>query len=171
MISDTFINRPRLAIVVSLIIMLAGVLCLVNLPIAEYPEVAPPQIIVRAIYPGASSQVVADTVASVIESEVNGVENMVYFSSNSDNSGTYMLTITFESGIDTDIAQVNVQNAVRRAESSLPTEVKALGIDVLKRSSDILAVYVFSSEKEQFSKLYMSNYISMNVKDPLARIN
>lgn len=171
MISDTFINRPRLAIVVSLIIMLAGVLCLVNLPIAEYPEVAPPQIIVRAIYPGASSQVVADTVASVIESEVNGVENMVYFSSNSDNSGTYMLTITFESGIDTDIAQVNVQNAVRRAESSLPTEVKALGIDVIKRNSDILAVYVFSTEKEQFSKLYMSNYISMNVKDPLARIN
>ncbi|MDD4180382.1 MAG: efflux RND transporter permease subunit [Victivallaceae bacterium] len=170
MISEVFINRPRLAIVVSLIIMLGGVLCLFNLPIAEYPEVAPPQVIVFANYPGASSQVIADTVASIIESEINSVENMVYFSSNSDNSGNYMLTITFESGINTDIAQVNVQNAVSRAETSLPAEVRALGIDVIKRNSDMLAVYVFSSADNKLSKLEMSNYVSINVKDPIARI-
>ena len=171
MISEVFINRPRLAIVVSLIIMLGGVLCLFNLPIAEYPEVAPPQVLVRASYPGASSQVIADTVASIIESEINGVEDMVYFSSNSDNSGNYSLSITFQSGINTDIAQVNVQNAVSRAENLLPAEVRALGIDVMKRNSDMLAVYVFSSENKNLTKLFMSNYISMNVKDPLARIN
>ena len=171
MISALFIRRPKLAIVISLVFVIAGSMCLSRIPVAEYPEIAPPQITVRASYPGASSQVIADTVASPIESEVNGVEGMIYFSSSSDNSGNYQLTVTFESGTNTDIAQVNVQNAIQRAQPSLPSEVVALGITVRKQSSDILGVFVFSSDDGSLSKLDMSNYVSMNVKDALARID
>ena len=112
MLSQIFIDRPKLAIVIALVTMLLGAMCITNVPVAEYPEIAPPQIMVTASYPGASAEVIADTVASVIESEINGIEDMIYFSSTSDNSGNYQLSITFKSGTDTDIAQVNVQNAV-----------------------------------------------------------
>jgi hydrophobe/amphiphile efflux-1 (HAE1) family protein len=170
MISDVFIKRPKLAIVIALVIMLGGILCMMQIPVAEYPEIAPPQIMVVANYPGASAQVVADTVAAVVESEINGVENMLYFSSNSDNSGGYQLTVTFKPGTNTDIAQVNVQNAVQRSEPSLPGDVRQLGIQVMKRSSDMLGVFVFSSTDKNTSKLFMSNYVSINVKDAVARI-
>ena len=135
MISQIFIDRPKLSIVISVVTVLAGVLCLTQVPIAEYPEIAPPTINVSASYPGASAQVIAETVGAIIEAEVNGVEDMIYFSSTSDNSGNYSLTITFESGTNDDMAQVNVQNAVQRAEPSLPEEVKALGVTVRKRSA------------------------------------
>lgn len=171
MISATFIKRPKLAIVISVITVLAGIICISKIPVAEYPEVAPPQVIVRASYPGASSQVITDTVAATIESEVNGVENMLYFSSTSDNNGNYQLRVTFKSGSDGDINQVNVQNAIQRAEPSLPTEVKNIGITVSKQSSDMLGVFAFYSENDSISKLFMSNYVSMNVKDALARID
>ena len=105
MFSKIFIDRPKFAFVISILFMLAGTICLFRLPVAEYPEIAPPTITVSAVYPGASSQVVAETVASVIEEQVNGIEDMMYFSSTSDNSGNYTLTLTFESGVDSDIAQ------------------------------------------------------------------
>ncbi len=171
MISRIFIERPKLAIVISIVTVLAGAMCLVKAPIAEYPEIAPPSIMVTANYPGASAQVIADTVATIIEAEANGIEDMIYFTSKSDNSGNYQLSITFESGTDTDIAQVNVQNAVRRAEPSLPSEVKALGIQVRKRSSDILAMYAFTTDGSEISQLELSNYIRIHVRDELARIN
>ncbi len=169
MISAIFIRRPKLAMVISLAIVIAGLMCINNIPIAEYPEVAPPQIVVRAYYPGASAQVMADTVAAPLESEVNGVEDMIYFTSQSDNSGNYTLSVTFKSGTDTDIAQVNVQNAIQRAEPSLPSDVVDQGITVKKQSSDILGVFNFSSTKQ--SKLFMSNYVSMKIKDELSRID
>jgi hydrophobe/amphiphile efflux-1 (HAE1) family protein len=141
------------------------------LPVAEYPEVALPQVIVRASYPGASSQVISETVAAPIESEINGLENMLYFSSTSDNNGNYELTATFKSGSNGDINQVNVQNAIQRSEPSLPTEVVNNGITVKKQSSDMLGVFIFYSENSNQSKLFMSNYVSINVKDAIARID
>ena len=145
MISKVFIDRPKFAIVISVVMVLAGTICLFKMPVAEYPEVAPPTIVVNASYPGASAQVIADTVAAPIESELNGVEDLIYYSSQSDNSGNYSLSITFKSGIDSDMAQVNVQNAIQRAEPSLPQEVKALGVNVYKRSGDILGMLAFTS--------------------------
>ncbi len=171
MISRVFIERPRLAMVISIVTVLAGVMCIFQIPVAEYPEIAPPQIMVQASYPGASAQVIADTVATIIESEVNGIEDMLYFSSKSDNSGNYSLSITFKSGTDTDIAQVNVQNAVQRAEPSLPGEVKALGVQVSKRSSDILAMYAFQTDGTTFSQLELCNFVRMRVRDALARLD
>ncbi len=171
MLSQIFIDRPKLAIVIAIVTMLAGAMCIFRVPVAEYPEIAPPQIMVTASYPGASAEVIADTVAAVIESEVNGIEDMIYFSSTSDNSGNYQLSITFEPGTDTDIAQVNVQNAVQRAEPTLPAEVKALGVQTLKRSTDILGMYVFTTDGSTLSLLELSNYVKINVRDVLARIN
>ncbi len=171
MLSQIFIDRPKLAIVIALVTMLLGAMCITNVPVAEYPEIAPPQIMVTASYPGASAEVIADTVASVIESEINGIEDMIYFSSTSDNSGNYQLSITFKSGTDTDIAQVNVQNAVQRAEPTLPAEVKALGVQTIKRSTDILGMYAFTTDGSELNLLELSNYIKINVRDELARID
>ena len=171
MLSQIFIDRPKLVIVIAIVTMLAGAMCIFKVPVAEYPEIAPPQIMVTASYPGASAEVIADTVAAVIESEVNGIEDMIYFNSTSDNSGNYQLSITFEPGTDTDIAQVNVQNAVQRAEPTLPAEVKALGVQTMKRSTDILGMYVFTTDGSTLSLLELSNYVKINVRDVLARIN
>jgi len=171
MISRIFIERPKLAFVISIVTVLAGAICVFRLPVAEYPEISPPTIMVSASYPGASAEVIANTVASVIEEQINGTENMIYFSSTSSNSGAYTLTVTFASGTNTDIAQVNVQNAVNRAEPQLPSEVKALGITVKKRSSDILAVYSFTTDGRKVSDLELSNWVRMNVRDGLSRID
>lgn len=170
MISKVFIDRPKLSMVISIVTIIAGVMCLLNVPVAEYPEIAPPQIMVRATYPGASSQVITDTVASIIETEVNGIENMLYFSSQSDNSGNYQLSITFASGTNTDIAQVNVQNAVSRAEPSLPTDVVALGVQTRKRSNDVLSFFVFTTDGTEMSQLELNNFVRMRVRDTVARI-
>ncbi len=170
MISDLFIERPRLAMVISIVIMLAGALCIVKTPIAEYPDIVPPTINVTASYPGASAQVIADTVAAPIETEINGVEDLIYYSSSSDNNGNYSLDITFRSGIDQDIAMVNVQNAVQAAEPNLPDEVVSLGIKIRKRSGDILGVFVFTAEKGMMSRLDLSNYVARNIRDQVARV-
>ena len=171
MFSAIFIRRPRFALVISLFLMLAGIISVYRLPIAEYPQVSPPTIMVMATYPGASAQVIADTVASPLESEVNGTEDMVYYSSQSDNLGNYILTLTFKSGADEDMALVNVNNAVKRAEHALPTDVVNNGLTVVKRSSDMLATYAFYSDNPEHTPLFLSNYVSIHIKDAIARID
>lgn len=171
MFSDIFIRRPRFALVISLFIMLGGILCLFRLPIAEYPQVSPPSVMVIAAYPGASAEVIADTVASPLESEVNGIEDMIYYSSQSDNLGNYTLTLMFKSGSDEDMALVNVNNAVKRAEHALPTDVVNNGITVVKRSSDMLATIAVYSDNPEHTPLYINNYVSIHLKDALARID
>ena len=171
MFSRIFIERPRLAIVVSLVMVLAGLLSINQLPVAEYPEIAPPSVQVGATYTGASAQVVADTVAIPLESELNGLEDLLYFSSTSDNSGSYSCTITFKTGTDSDMALVNVQNAIKRAEPKLPTDVTKVGITAEKRSGDILCMVAFLTDGSELSMLELNNYVTINVKDPIARID
>ena len=173
MISDVFIRRPKLAIVVSLVMILLGVIAIPNLPVAEYPEIAPPEVRVSTTYPGASAEVIADTIAAPLEAEFNGLEHLLYYSSSSDNSGMYSCTITFQYGIDTDIAQVNVQNAVKRAEMRLPVEVKTQGVQVQKRSSDILCMLAFFSDEKKggMSPSELNNWLRTNIKDEIGRID
>ncbi len=171
MISQVFIDRPRLAIVVSIVTVLLGGLCLLKAPIAEYPEIAPPSLVVIANYTGAGSEEVADTVATVVEEQMNGLEDLLYFSSTSSDAGLYILTITFKSGTNTDIALVNVQNAVSRAEPLLPQIVKDNGVKYFKRSSDILALYNFSTDGSELDQTQLSNYIRTNIRDALARVD
>ncbi len=171
MFSAFFIRRPKFAMVISLFIMLAGLVSVWSLPIAEYPEVAPPTIMVMASYTGASAKVIAETVAAPIEAEVNGVEGLIYYSSNSNNSGGYQLTLTFSPETDPDIALVNVNNAVKRAEPMLPNEVVMTGIRSYKRTSDFLGIVAFSSDNPDHTQLFMSNYVSINVKDAVYRID
>ena len=171
MFSALFIKRPKFAIVISLFFVLAGSVCMFRLPIAEYPEVSPPTIVVMAAYPGASAQVIADTVAAPLEAEVNGIEDLVYYSSTSDNSGNYSLTLTFKSEADDDMAYVNVNNAVKRAEHSLPTEVVNNGLTVYKRSSDILGMVAITSTNPEHTPLFISNYVAIHMRDPISRID
>ena len=170
MFSEIFIRRPRFALVISLFTILAGALTFSRIPIAEYPEIAPPCIMVMASYPGASSQVIADTVAAPLEAEVNGVEDMIYYSSKSDNSGGYTLNVTFKSGADDDMALVNVNNAVKRAERSMPAEVVKNGIIAVKRSGSILGLFVLYSENPEHTPLFVNNYASIHLKDAFSRI-
>jgi len=170
MFAEFFIKRPKFAFVISIVTALVGLICLFRLPIAEYPEIAPPTVKVTASYPGASSQVLANTVASVIEEQANGIEDMLYFKSECDNNGNYTLTLTFKPGINSDIAQVNVQNAVQRAQSQLPDMVKQLGVITKKQSTDMVGVYVFRTNGKTLSMLQLANYVRMNIKDPFARL-
>jgi len=171
MFSKIFIDRPRFAIVISLILVLAGVISLFKLPIAEYPEIAPPSLYVSAMYPGASGEVIAQTVAMPIEDQINGVDDLLYFSSACSNAGSYSCTVTFKSGTDTDIAMVNLQNAIKRAEPQLPTDVTKLGITVEKRGNDILAVYAFTTDESTLNMMELNNYINVNVKDSITRLD
>lgn len=171
MISLTFIKRPKFALVISLVMVLAGTLCIKQLPIAEYPEIAPPTINIQASYPGASAQVIAETVAAPIETEMNGLENMIYFSSESDNTGSYSLSLSFKPGTNSDIAQVNVQNALQRAEPLLPQEVTANGVKVRKRSSDQLGFFVFRADPAKMSRLQLNNYVRTQIRDAIARVD
>ena len=170
MISKIFISRPRLAAVVSIFITLAGLIALLNIPVAQYPQITPPEIRVTATYPGASAEVLANTVGAPIEKEVNGVENMLYMSSTCSNSGNYSLSVTFEVGTDPDIDQVNLQNRVQLATSKLPQEVVEQGINVRRRSGDIMAAISFYSPGKSQDMLFLSNYVSNNIKDALVRL-
>lgn len=170
MFAEFFIRRPKFAFVISIVTILVGFLCLYRLPIAEYPEIAPPSVKVTAMYPGATSQVISETVASVIEEQVNGIEDLFYFKSESDNNGNYTLTLTFKPGINSDIAQVNVQNAVQQAESQLPDAVIQIGVVTKKQQTDMIGVYVFRTNGKVLSQLQLANYVRMNVKDPFARL-
>jgi hydrophobe/amphiphile efflux-1 (HAE1) family protein len=171
MFSQIFIERPRLAMVVSIVLTLAGLIALFNIPVSQYPQITPPEIRVTATYPGANAQVVADNVAAPMEKEVNGVENMLYMASSCSNDGRYTLSVTFEVGTDPDIDQVNLQNRIQLATSKLPQAVVDQGIDVRRRSTDILGAVEFFSPKNTRDKLFLSNYVSRNIKDALVRIN
>jgi hydrophobe/amphiphile efflux-1 (HAE1) family protein len=171
MFSQIFIERPRLAMVISIVLTLAGLIALFNIPVSQYPQITPPEIRVTATYPGANAQVVADNVAAPMEKEVNGVENMLYMASSCSNDGRYTLSVTFEVGTNPDIDQVNLQNRIQLATSKLPQAVVDQGIDVRRRSTDILGAVEFFSPKNTRDKLFLSNYVSRNIKDALVRIN
>ena len=171
MFSQIFIERPRLAMVVSIVLTLAGLIALFNIPVAQYPQITPPEIRVSTVYPGANARVVADNVAAPIEKEVNGVDKMLYMSSSCSNDGRYTLAVTFAVGTDPDIDQVNLQNRVQLAMSKLPQAVVDQGIDVRRRSTDILGWVEFFSPQGTRDKLFLSNYVSRNIKDALVRID
>ncbi|MCK5804297.1 MAG: efflux RND transporter permease subunit, partial [Lentisphaeria bacterium] len=170
MIARFFIERPRFAMVISIVLSLAGVWAMMSLPIAQYPEVAPPQVKVSTLYPGASSDVLANTVAAPLEEEINGVDGMLYMSSKSDDTGNYELTITFAVGTDRDIAQVNVQNRIQQARSRLPDEVTREGISVTSESSTLLGMLTFLSPDGTHDRVFMANYLHTHVKNVLKRI-
>jgi hydrophobe/amphiphile efflux-1 (HAE1) family protein len=165
-----FIDRPIFAAVLSIVIIIVGVVALVKLPIAQYPEVAPPTVNVTASYPGASAKVAAETVATPIELEINGVEDMMYMSSKSTNDGQVSIDVTFKLGTNLDMAQVLVQNRVGIAEAKLPEEVKRQGVTTKKKSPSILLCVNLISPNDTYDQLYLSNYATLNVKDELARI-
>src|SRR5437867_8545036 len=169
MLARFFIDRPVLAWVISLVIVLMGLIATGLLPIAQYPQVSPPTVRVTASYPGANARVVADTVAAPIEQQVVGVEGMLYMSSQSGNDGSYTLDVTFALGADVNMAQVLVQNRVAIAEPTLPDVVKAIGVTTKKRSPDILLVANLTSDDDPatglpyFDRLYISNYATIQL--------
>jgi multidrug efflux pump subunit AcrB len=171
MFSQFFIDRPIFASVLSIIVTLAGSIAVFALPIAQYPEIAPPTVEVYAVYPGANANVVAATVAAPIEQQVNGVEGMMYMSSQCTNDGTYTLTITFEHGVDLNIAQVLVQNRVSLAQPVLPDLVKRRGVTVKKKSPSVLMIINLFSPDGSRDDLYLSNYATIQLKDVLSRLN
>jgi HAE1 family hydrophobic/amphiphilic exporter-1 len=170
MISAIFVDRPRLAIVISILITLAGLVALAVIPIAQFPDIVPPEVSVTTSYPGANAEVVEQTVAQVIESEINGVTGMLYMRSFSGNDGSYNLTVSFAVGTDPETNTVNVQNRVQRAMSRLPTEVQQQGVKVDKKSSAILQVVVLRSPKGTYDSLFLSNYLVINIRDTISRI-
>jgi multidrug efflux pump len=168
--SKFFIDRPIFAGVLSTVIFLAGLLSMPVLPISEYPEVAPPTVVVTANYPGANPKVIAETVSTPIEEQINGVENMLYMSSQATTDGRMTLNVTFRLGTDPDKAQQLVQNRVSQAEPRLPAEVRALGVTTIKSAPDLTMVVHLLSPNDRYDMTYLRNYAVLNVKDRLARI-
>ncbi len=172
MFSKFFIKRPIFATVLAILMILAGLLTVTTLPVAQYPDITPPTVFVSASYPGADAQTVAEAVGVPIEQQVNGVENMMYMSSTSGSDGSYSLEITFENGTDLDMAAVKVQNRVAQAEPVLPSSVKQQGINVMSRSSDIiLFVALEADDPQRYDGLYLTNYAQLNVVDALSRLD
>src|SRR5258706_20049 len=169
-ISKFFIDRPIFAGVISVLIFVAGLLAMRAMPISEYPEVAPPSVVVRAQYPGANPKVIAETVATPIEESINGVEGMLYMSSQATTDGLMTLTVTFRLGTDPDKAQQLVQNRVSQAEPRLPEEVRRLGVTTIKSSPDLTMVVHLLSPSGRYDMTYLRNYALLNVKDRLARV-
>ncbi len=171
MISKTFISRPKFALVISIVITIAGLISMALLPVNMYPQITPPQVQISANYPGASAQIVEESVIRPIEEQVNGVEDMMYIESTSSNNGTANITVYFKVGTDTDIAQVNVQNRVALAEAGLPEEVKRQGVSVKKKSSSMLLGINLYSNQENIDAIFLSNYATNYLTEPLGRIN
>jgi len=170
MFSSIFIKRPILATVCSLIIVLAGAISILNLPVAQFPELVPPQVQVTAQYPGATPEVIAQVVASPLETQINGVDNMIYMDSVSNGQGNMTLTVTFELGTDPDIATINVNNRVQMATPSIPEEVRKYGIVVKKSSPNLLLIATLLSPDGRYDTVYMSNYALLNIVDDIKRI-
>src|SRR5271167_3814693 len=170
MIARFFVDRPVFATVISVVIVLAGGVAVAWLPIAQYPEVTPPTVQVTALYPGANSQTVRDTVAAPIEEQVSGVEGMMYMSSQCTNDGAYRLTVTFKLGMDSDMAQVLVQNRVSLALPVIPLLVQNEGISVKKMSPATLMIVNLISPGLRYDSTYLSNYATIFVKDELGRL-
>ena len=165
-----FIDRPIFAAVLSIIVFLVGAIAVWQLPISQYPEVVPPSVQVRAQYPGANPKVIAETVAAPLEQEINGVENMLYMSSQATSDGTMLLTITFRLGTDVDNAQVEVQNRVAQALPRLPEDVRRVGVTTKKASPDLLMVVHLTSPGNRYDTVYLRNYATLQVRDVLARL-
>src|SRR6516225_7843902 len=170
-ISHFFIDRPIFAAVISIVFVIVGAVSFFRLPVAQYPEIAPPIINVTGQYPGASADVVASTVVSPIEDQINGVENMIYMSSNATSDGRFTIAVSFDLGTNLDIAQVQVQNRVAIAQPRLPADVRLVGVTVNKASPDLmLVVHLFSPDKSR-DALFISNYATLEIKDELTRID
>src|SRR5215203_3267026 len=170
-ISHFFIDRPIFASVVSIVFVILGLVSFSRLPVAQYPEIAPPIINVAGQYPGASAETVASTVVAPIEEQINGVENMLYMSSNSTADGRFSIAVTFDLGTNLDIAQVQVQNRVATATPRLPPEVRAIGVTVTKSSPDLMMiVHLYSPDKSR-DILFVSNYATLEIKDVLTRVD
>ena len=170
MFSKFFINRPIFATVIALIMIFAGLLAVTTLPIAQYPDLTPPTVMVSASYPGANAATVARTVAEPIEEQVNGVEGMLYMSSNCSSDGSYSLTITFENGTDIDEAAVEVQNRISLADSQLPTTVTQEGVQVSKQSSNNVLFLALKGDPKLYDALYLTNYANLHITEPLSRV-
>ena len=172
MFSKFFIDRPIFATVIAILMVLVGLITVGSLPVAQYPDITPPTIVVNATYPGADAKTVAETVGVPIEEQVNGVEGMLYMSSNSSSNGTYSLTVTFEVGTDLNMAMVKVQNRVALAEPTLPTAVKQQGVSVVSQSSNIiLFLALTSNDPQRYDALYLTNYANLNIVDEISRID
>ena len=165
-----FIDRPIFAWVIAIIVMLAGVLSILKLPVSQYPSIAPPTVVISANYPGANAKTMEDTVTQVIEQRMTGIDNLRYLSSTSDSFGNAQITLTFNAEADPDIAQVQVQNKLQSALPLLPMEVQQQGAKVNKSSSSFLMVVGFYSEDGSMDKNDISDYISSNVSDPMSRV-
>lgn len=170
MISKVFVDRPRLASVVSIVLVVAGLLAIKAIPVAQYPNITPPVVMVNATYPGADAQTIANTVGGPIEQQVNGVQNMLYMSSTASAAGTYSLTVTFAVGTDPDMAQVNTQNRVSQALALLPQEVQELGVTVQAEATNLLLVVNVYSPDDSKESLFLSNFATINVQNELARV-
>ncbi|WP_170475491.1 efflux RND transporter permease subunit [Ruegeria arenilitoris] len=170
MFSALFISRPKLALVISLVLTIMGGIGYLVLPVAQFPDITPPVVSVSTTYTGANAETVENTVAAPIEAQVNGVDDMIYMTSTSSDNGNYSLNITFEVGTDPDIASVNVQNRVAQAMSSLPTEVTSSGVVTQKASTNMLLLVTLTSPNGTYDSVFLSNYASINLKDALARI-
>ena len=170
MFSKFFIKRPIFATVLAIIMVAGGIMTMTGLPVAQYPDITPPTVMVSATYPGADAKTIAQSVATPIEQQVNGVDNMLYMSSNC-SEGSYSLTITFRNGTDVDQAAIDVQNRISMADSQLPAAVKQQGVDVQKeQSNQVLFVALESDDPQRYDALYLTNYAQMKITEPLSRV-